>query len=347
MTTEGILSGLLLGAIGVGCALVLLPFTSALLWAGILVFTTWPVFEWLRTHVRLGPIRLGAAGAAAVMVSLTAVIIVLPLALAAPGSAADVANLRAAVADALAAGLPPAPHWVADLPLVGGALADLWNRSAADISVIGAAFRPYAGMIAETGLRLVLGIANGVVLFLLALFVAFFFYLYGQPLAAVLTRLLTRVAGPRAVSLLGVTGATVRGVVYGILGTAIVQGLLTAVGLYATGVPHPVTLGALASFLAVLPVGAPLVWIPAALWLMGTGHLVAGVVLAVWGTVAISGSDNVIRPWFIARGAQLPYLLTVLGVLGGALAFGLLGVFLGPVLLGVGYTLVHEWAEAV
>jgi predicted PurR-regulated permease PerM len=125
-----------------------------------------------------------------------------------------------------------------------------------------------------------------------------------------------------------------------------VQGVLTAFGLWLSGVPRPVLLGAVAGFLSVLPIGAPLVWIPASLWLMSSGHLGWGIFLAVYGVVAVSGADSVIRPWFIARGAQLPFLLTVLGVLGGAIAFGLLGIFLGPVLLGIGYTLVNEWAEA-
>jgi predicted PurR-regulated permease PerM len=105
-------------------------------------------------------------------------------------------------------------------------------------------------------------------------------------------------------------------------------------------------LGGVAGFLSVLPIGAPVVWIPAALWLMGSGHIAWGVFLGVYGVVAVSGADSVIRPWFIARGAHLPFLLTILGVLGGVLAFGLLGIFLGPVLLGVGFTLMNEWAKA-
>jgi len=135
-------------------------------------------------------------------------------------------------------------------------------------------------------------------------------------------------------------------VVYGILGTALVQGFLTAFGLWVSGVPRPVLLGAVAGFLAVLPIGAPLVWIPAAAWLLSTGHTGWGIFLVIYGITAISGADHLIRPVFIARGAQLPFLLTVLGVLGGALAFGLLGIFLGPVLLGVGFTLVVEFADA-
>ena len=339
MTTERLLLALLLGGIGVGCVLVLYPFFSPLLWAAILVFTTWPVCEWL--HVRL---RLRRGAAASVMVALIAVVIVLPLALAEPGGANDVNHLRAVVEDALRAGLPGSPMWLFEIPLVGPMLGDLWNRWAADITVMVEALRPYFGILLEGGLGLLLGLANGILLFVLALFIAFFFYLYGEPISARLRLILQRIAGARAERLIAITGATVRGVVYGILLTAVVQGILTAFGLWLSGVPRPVLLGAVAGFLAVLPIGAPVVWIPAALWLMGSGHLGWGIFLGIYGVVAVSGADWVIRPWFIARGAQLPFLLTVLGVLGGALAFGLLGIFLGPVLLGIAYTLINEWA---
>ncbi|HEX4172809.1 MAG TPA: AI-2E family transporter [Acetobacteraceae bacterium] len=341
MTAERLLLALLLAGIGVGCVLVLYPFFSALLWAAILVFTTWPVCDWLHQHLRL---RRGVA--AGVMVALTAVTIVLPLALAAPSGANDVNHLRAAIDGALRAGLPGAPAWVYEIPLLGQTLGDLWNRWAADISIMVEALGPYVGILLEGGLSLLLGLANGVLQFVLALFIAFFFYLYGEPIAARLRLILHRIAGARAERLIVITGATIRGVIYGILLTAIVQGILTAFGLWLSGVPRPVLLGAVAGFIAVLPIGAPVVWIPAALWLMSSGHLGWGVFLAVYGVVAVSGADSVIRPWFIARGAQLPFVLTVLGVLGGAIAFGLLGIFLGPVLLGIGYTLMNEWAVA-
>ncbi|MBN8925736.1 MAG: hypothetical protein BGO51_10565 [Rhodospirillales bacterium 69-11] len=340
MVAERVLMGLLLGGIAIGCVLVLYPFFSALLWAAILVFTTWPVCEWLRTTFRLRrPIAAGG------MVALTAIVLVLPLALAAPSGAEDVAQLRHAAEAALRAGLPGSPDWVFDVPLIGPTVGELWNRWAADVSIMLEALRPYFGIVLEGGLGLLLGIANGVLMFLLALFVAFFFYVHGEPIAERLRLILHRVAGVRAERLIAVTGATVRGVVYGIIGTAIVQGLLTAFGLWLSGVPRPVLLGGIAGLLSVLPIGAPVVWIPAALWLAGSGHLGWGIFLGVYGVVAISGADSVIRPWFIARGAQLPFLLTVLGVLGGALAFGLLGIFLGPVLLGVGYSLLDEWSS--
>ena len=178
---------------------------------------------------------------------------------------------------------------------------------------------------------------------LVALFAAFFFWLSGETIAANLQRLAHRVAGRYAPHLIEATSKTVRGAVYGILGTAILQGFLTAFGLAMAGVPRVVLLGTVAAFLAVLPIGAPLIWIPAGLWLLSDGHTARGVFMLAYGAIVVSGTDHVVRPYFIARGAKLPFLLTVLGVLGGVLAFGVLGIFLGPVLLGVGLTLVMEF----
>ena len=341
MIAERLLMGLLLAGIAIGCGFVLHPFTSALLWGGILVFTTWPVFEWVRNRS-----HLGRTGAAIIMVMLTALLLVLPLAAAAPAGSDDVVRLREQVQGWLDGGLPGAPEWLYRVPLVGPTLSEYWNSWAADLSVMAEFFRPYFGMIAENGLTLLLGIASGVLQFLLALFIAFFFWVYGDRLGVHLRAIIRRVAGSYAERLIVVTGQVIRGTVYGLLGTAIVQGMLTAFGLWLSGVPRPVLLGAIAGFVSVLPIGAPMIWIPAALWLLSTGHTGWAIFLVVYGVVAVSGADSLIRPYFIARGAQLPFLLTVLGVLGGALAFGLLGIFLGPVLLGVGFTLVAEFATA-
>lgn len=338
MRAEQILMILLLGGVAIGCTLVLYPFFSAILWAAILTYTTWPIYRWARTHLKLG--HTAAAGA---MVLVMTIVVVLPLALAVPGGAGDVEQIRREVQNALQAGLPGAPDWVDSVPIVGPSMTELWNHWADDLTTMVSFFRPYFGWAGEVLLSILLGLANGVLLFLLALFVAFFFYASGEHLAANAVAILRRIAGEQADRLIAVTGATIRGVVYGILGTALVQGILTTFGLWMSGVPRPLLLGVIAGGLSVLPIGAPVIWIPASLWLMSTGHTAWGVVLLVYGVVAISGSDSVIRPFFIARGADLPFLLTMLGVLGGALAFGLLGVFVGPVLLGVGYTLVREY----
>lgn len=337
---ERILLGLLLGAVGLGCAVVLRPFLSAIFWAAILVFSTWPVFTWLRSQARLGGVL-----ASAVMVLLTSVLVVLPLAVAAPSGADDVARLQQQWHAWFGNGLPAAPAWIARLPVIGPVLLKTWNAWSDDLNAMAAFFRPYLGVIAENGFGLLIGIAGGILNFLLALFIAFFFWVSGDALASHVQGLLRRVCGPQADRLIAITGNTVRGTVYGILGTAIVQGVLTGAGLWLTGVPSPLLLGSLAGLLSVLPIGAPIVWVPAVFWLLLSGHTGGGIFLATYGVLAISGADNLIRPYFIARGAKLPFLLTAIGVLGGALAFGLLGIFLGPVLLGVGFTLAVEFAR--
>jgi len=324
MIAEKLLMTLLIGGIALGCGLVVYPFLSAVLWAAILVYTTWPIYAWLHDKV-----RLPRALAALLMVALSALVIVLPLALAVPGGAADVKALRVSLE-----------------ALIGGSLTDTWNSWAADLSSMTAFFRPYLGMFAERSLSLLLGVAGGLVQFFIALFVAFFFWFSGETLGSRLQILIHRIAGRYGPHLVATTARAVRGTVYGILGTAIIQGFLTAFGLSLAGVPRVVLLGTVAAFLAVLPIGAPLIWLPAGFWLLAAGHTARGIFLLSYGVLVVSGSDHVIRPYFIARGAKIPFLLTVLGVLGGVLAFGALGIFLGPVLLGVGWMLILEFARA-
>ena len=180
MIAERILMGLLLGGVAIGCVLVLVSVPiGAALGRDPGVTPHGRCFEWLRVHLHLR--RMWAA---VLMVTLTAVVLVLPIGVAAPGSADDVTHLRHAIMDGLRAGLPDSPAWVFDIPLVGTIIGDLWNRWAADISVMLEALRPYFGIVLEDGLSLLLGIANGVLMFLLALFVAVFFYIYGEPIAA-------------------------------------------------------------------------------------------------------------------------------------------------------------------
>ncbi len=329
--------GVLIGGIALGCGVVLYPFASALLWAAILVLATWPVAKWLRDNLRLHRVIVALA-----MVLITALVLVLPLALAAPGGAEDVKNLRMSL-EAWLAGVPPAPSWLGAVPVVGATLTATWDAWARDLSVMTTFFRPYLGIAAERGLSLALGVAGGFAQLGVALFAAFFFWLSGDALAETLQLFVRRVAGRYAPQLIAATANTVRGAVYGILGTAILQGFLTAFGLLIAGVPRPVLLGTVAAFLAVLPVGAPLIWIPGGLWLLSNGHTARGIFLLTYGVVVVSGADHLVRPYFISRGAKLPFLLTVLGVLGGVLGFGVLGIFLGPVLLGVGYTLMMEF----
>jgi predicted PurR-regulated permease PerM len=161
-----------------------------------------------------------------------------------------------------------------------------------------------------------------------------------------LRRATERIAGERGFSLAVVAAATVRGVVLGILGTALVQGVLAALGFWVAGIKAAPLLGLLTFLLSPVPIGPPLVWVPAGLWLINNGETGWGLFVLAWGALVVSTIDNVIKPLIISRGSDLPFMLVLLGVLGGAVAFGFIGVFLGPVFLAVGYALLRVWARS-
>jgi len=341
----GIDPGRLLGLLALlvlcgACLLVLRPFVSALLWAAILVYSTWPAYRALRERLSLGP-----SAAAAVMVLAAFLVLVVPLALATPSSRDEIEALRRGVEGLLTGGLPSLGEWLGRLPWVGPMLAEKLGGLDLGLGSLLAGLRPYAGSLAQEGLGLLLAVLSGLAQVVIAILLAFFLYRDGPAIAARAEGVLRRLAGTRAVHLLELTGAVTRGVVYGLLGTAVVQGVLTAFGLWVAGVPQPTLLGIVAGVISILPVGAPLVWIPAALWLLAEGRTGWGIFLFLYGALGISSVDNFLRPWLIARGADLPLLLTMLGALGGVFAFGFLGLFLGPVLLAVGFSLLKDWAD--
>jgi predicted PurR-regulated permease PerM len=178
----------------------------------------------------------------------------------------------------------------------------------------------------------------------LSVLVAFFLFRDGEAAAARLQHATLRVAGPDARYLLDVAGQTVNSVVYGILGTALAQGVLAGIGFWVAHVPGASLLGLATFFLSVVPVGPPLIWGSAAVWLYYQGELGWAIFLALWGLLVVSMVDNFLKPFIISRGSSLPFILVFLGVLGGVVAFGFIGVFLGPTLLAVGYRILDEWA---
>ena len=181
---------------------------------------------------------------------------------------------------------------------------------------------------------------------MLSVFTAFFFYLHGRRMTAYMRDISERFAGSRGHQLLMVVGATVKGVVYGLIGTALAQALLAGIGFWIAGVPQALVLGFLTFVLSFVPVGPPLVWGAVALWLFVQGMVWWGVFVAAWGLLLVSSIDNVLRPYVLGKTNNLPVVLGLFGFLGGVLAFGLIGIFLGPALLAVAYSLFLEWTAA-
>lgn len=188
-------------------------------------------------------------------------------------------------------------------------------------------------------------IGQGVTSVLLSVFLTFFLLRGGDSIGVHLKVGMGLIAGKQGQHLLKVAGDTVIGVVYGILGTALVQAVVAGVGFSIAGVPAPVLLAVLTFFFSAVPLGPPLVWIPAAIWLFTQGSPGWGVFMLFYGTLGISGVDNIVKPYLISQGSKMPFILIFCGVIGGALAFGLVGVFLGPTMLAVAFRMIEEWSS--
>ena len=321
-----------------GCLMVLRPFVSAILWAAILTYTTWPLLlrieRWMKGRRTL---------AAVTMTLLIAVVLVLPFVVAGITLAGNVSRLEDFFR-VLQGGLPAdAPTWIRNLPWVGPSAERVWPGIAKDTGWLSEELKSVGLASGKWALQHSLDFGKGVLQLALSVVIVFVFYRDGERMTARIASGAQRIAGDVSQHLLSVVGNTVRSVVYGIIGTALAQGIAAAFGFWAAGVPSPFLLGLLTFLLALVPGGPPFVWVPATLWLFHTGHAGWGVFLAVWGTLIISGVDHFIRPYLISRGSNLPFVVVLLGAIGGVLTFGFIGLFLGPVLLAVGYALMREY----
>ena len=333
----------------IGCFVVIRPFVSALLLALILSYSTWPVYAWVE---RLVSGRKSLA--AALMTLAVASILLVPLIILGSSLAEQVAQVSVWIRNIFTESIRRPPSWVAAIPLVGPQLYQYWqglgHNTAQLLSELANAetMSNVGGYLLPVGKWLLTGatvLGQGALELALCLFIAFFFYRDGIEGAKRLSSGAQRLWGERAARLLDVTGATIKSVVYGTIGTAIAQSILTGLGLWLASVPGPLVLGFLTFFMALTPIGAPLVWFPAAIWLFYIGATGWAVFLIGWGILVVGGADNFIRPYFISRGSDLPFVLVFLGVFGGAIAFGFLGLFLGPTLLATGYEIVRDWAR--
>ncbi len=335
---DGALTLAVVATLIVGCFLVLQPFLTAIVWAAILGVTMWPLFK--RVSMWLGGRRNLAALA---MVALIAVTMLAPFVIAGVTLAENADRVGATVRRAVANGPPDPPPWVAGLPLVGEYVAATWATFAHDTAGLLDEAHKYIEPAREALLEAGKTVLGGLVQLALSVFIAFFFFRDGEAIIERARGALERLAGERGHRLSAVATLTVRGVVVGILGTALAQGVLMAIGLLLVGIKAAPLLGLVTFFLSPVPIGPPLVWIPAGLWLLQQGAIGSGTFILLWGLLVVSSVDNILKPLIISRGSDLPFVLVLLGVLGGAVAFGFIGVFLGPVLLAVGAALVREW----
>lgn len=339
-TIRLVVLGLLVLALGSAVALVLAPFMVPMLWAGILAFATWPLY------VRLLTITGGRAWLSAFAMTLgMASLVVLPMLWLLFLLRADLGVLADHLALEMDAGRLQPPDFVASLPLVGSELTAWLHALLAEPLRWKAELKALIGKLNTEAWSLLGGLGKNLVKMGLALFTLFFAYLHGLSLMAQARTILTSLLRERSTSYISAVADTTRAVVYGIVLTALVQGLVAGLGYWVAGLPAPATLAAVTTLVALIPFGTPLVWGTAALWLLFTGQTAAGIGLLVWGVLVVSWVDNIVRPMLLARVGNIPFILALFGVLGGLAAFGLVGLFLGPVILAVALAVWREWLE--
>ena len=322
----------------VGCYLVLHPFIPAILFAAVVCSASWPLY------IRLRRALWGNSTFAALVMSLLLIVLVIGPSLLLAISLSDNVNALADVIKSTLDGGPIAPpEWVARLPIIGELAAHYWQQFAISDDSLAAQLKglvePARAFLIGTGKAA----GRGLLQLVLAAFIGFFFFRDGELLMSLIRKALDQLAGGLTTELVATIQNTVTGVVHGIFGTALAQAVVAVIGFMIAGVPAAWLLGVGTFFLSLVPVGPPLIWGGAAVWLMFQGETGWAIFILLWGLFVISAIDNVVKPYLISRASNLPLLVVVFGVLGGVIAFGFIGVFIGPPVLAVGLTLLQLW----
>jgi predicted PurR-regulated permease PerM len=334
-TTLGVL---FIGGLIASSFWILRPFLAAAIWATMVVVATWPAMLWLEARLK-GKRAL----AVVVMTLLLLMVLVVPLSLAIIAIADSSDRIVGWAGWLREFKMPPPPDWVAGLPLVGTKLQSLWQQfTAQGIQDFAARLEPYAGVVTQWLVSQAGNFGLLFVQFLLIVVISAIMYAGGESAAAWLKRFGHRLAAERGEKMVVLAGKAIRGVALGVVVTALVQSVLGGIGLAVVGVPMVPVLTAVMFMLCLAQLGPMLVLLPAVIWVYWSGDPGWGTFLLVW-SLAVISLDNILRPYLIRKGADLPLLLIFAGVIGGLVSFGLIGIFVGPVVLAVAYTLIDDW----
>lgn len=279
------------------------------------------------------------------MTLLLLLILVVPLFLAVTTILVHAGDMIAWLKSLSPASIPPPPEWVGKIPLAGVYIAKKWTHfSTIGMHELSQLAVPYMGKGVRWFVEQAGNMTMVVIRFLLTVIIAAVLYVHGEAAAASVRRFARRLAGTQGEEAAVLSARAIRGVALGVLVTAVIQSGLGGIGLIISGIPAAVLLTAVMLILCIAQLGPGLVLLPAVIWLFWSGETLWGVFLLIWG-IFVGVSDNFIRPVLIRKGADLPLLLILAGVIGGLIAFGIIGLFIGPVLLAVAYTLLSAWVR--
>jgi predicted PurR-regulated permease PerM len=314
------------------------PFLPAIIWAVTLVIATWSLMLRVQRHV-------GNRRSLAVLVMTVALLLVLivPLWLAISTIVANVDQIADLVRTVLSLRVPPPPDWLAEVPLIGEPAVKAWGPlTSAGVRDLAPKLTPYAGALTQWFASAAGSLGGLFVHFLLTVAIAAILYAKGERAADFAIRFGGRLGGERGEMAVRLAGQAIRSVALGVVVTAVAQSVLGGIGLAVVGVPFATVLTALMFVLCLAQIGPGLVLIPAVVWMYYSGNTLWATVLLAFTLVAAT-MDNFLRPLLIRKGADLPLLLILAGVIGGLIAIGLLGIFIGPTVLAISYTLLNAW----
>jgi predicted PurR-regulated permease PerM len=318
---------------------VLRPFVVPLIWGGILAYVSWPLQQRIVRALR------GRNGLASLLTTLLVTLaIVVPLIWLILMVRVEAVAAYGKVQTFLAS-QPTLPQALRDLPWVGAWAQDLLQQLSADPTAIREQLLLTMEQSSVEVSKLIGGVGRNVAKLFFAVLSMFFLLRDGPRLMREARAVLEGILGPRVHDYLDAVGATTQAVVYALILGAIAQGAVAGIGYWIFGVEAPALMGALTVLIALIPFGAPFVWGSLSLWMLVNGNVWGGVGLLLWGVLLVSWMDNIVRPLVISNATRMPFLLVVFGVLGGVLAFGLVGLFIGPVLLAVSLAIWREWLE--
>lgn len=337
-TTERIARLVALVLLIIACLQIILPFVGALTWAAIIAITAWPLFVWLSTRLGNRPVVAASLCSLALFAVLVMPFAVLTATLgqAVPQVSDMLRNLSVSIA-------PEAPEWVQALPLVGELIAETWASSVSDMSGVLAKMLPSTEAAGVWALAQGANFALAILEFLFAILIAGVLLVTADRSADVAQRIVSRLDIGDGARIIMIVVNTVRSVSLGVVGTAVVQSAVATVGYLIAGLPGIPLLGFLTFMLCLVQLPTMIVWLPAAIWLYFQGETGAAIFLGLYGGLLVNWVDNILRPYLISRGAKLPFALILMGVIGGLLAWGIIGLFIGPTLLAVAYSLVRTW----
>ncbi|MER2555256.1 MAG: AI-2E family transporter [Thauera sp.] len=335
-----VILGFLLGGLLLLSYAVLHLFIVPVAWAVIIAYATWPAYRQLRMRLVRYPTIT-----ALLMTLLLSAAFVLPALWIGMLLRTEVGVAIAAVIAQIREGSFALPEFIRALPWIGDDLQAMVDALTRDPEALRAQLTEWVGQGSNFVVALIGDLGRNGAKLGFALITVFFLYRDGEHVLAQVVAVLRRFLGERLDSYLAAVGGMTKAVVWGLIATAIGQGVVAGLGYWWAGVPAPVLMGAITAVIAMIPFGTPFAWGSIGVWLLVTGNTVEGIGLLLWGALVVSWVDNLVRPLVISNATRIPFLLVMFGVLGGLAAFGLVGLFLGPVVLAVLMAVWREWLE--